>query len=165
MNNSVESSAWIEAVRLECNGSREPMRDQEFREFFKDSSFLHHDMQGLLATTTLRLAVVTLLWDMVNVNEERTAEEYVACVKAIDREFHITDEEAGRLISAVDLLRARHRQLEDALALINQSYNAAQKNRLMHVLIEIAKADGHIDDAESEFAAYLRDKLLLVELS
>ena len=134
---------------------------QPFKDLFFNRNVLESDSRGKPAQQQLRLAVATLLWDMSMADGERSPAEFVEIVRLLDHEFHIMDDEAGKLLQASQVLSHYHDHLERALGEINRGYNRDQKEYLIELLIKLAKADGHIDESEREFASYLREKLNL----
>ncbi len=134
---------------------------KSFKDYISGKTFLELDKDGKPTNVKLRVAVVALLWEMAHVDGHRDPKEYEQIVTAIDREFHLMDEQTGHLIMTADFLRRESDQVNRYITEINQSYDREQRLHLYDLIIQVAHADRRITKEEESFAEFLKLKFEL----
>lgn len=132
-----------------------------FKDAFSTTTFLEKDASGRIVDRRLRICVAVLLWEMANIDGNRSDEEFSTIVRSIDHEFHFTDTESGEVISAAAYLKQQQVLLERIVAEINDGYSIEQRRHLFDLILDVAEADNHVVPSERALAIYLKEKLKL----
>ncbi len=137
------------------------MKDDDFTELPGQARVLELDSRGRPTNKFVRLAVITLLWQMANCDGEMSQNEFIELVRSAGHEFHSMDEDVGLLIEESSFFEAKSAEFEGLFREINLAYSAAQRLRLFEMIWNVAKADGKIVLYERAFGQFVRSKLNL----
>lgn len=114
---------------------------------------------GAAAEHGLHVATAALLLEMMRMDSSVTAEETFVVTRALQARFGLASQEVDALMT---LATEEARQATDYFqftSLINQTFSAEQKTRLVEDLWRVAFADGHLDAHEQHFMSKISDLL------
>lgn len=89
----------------------------------------------------VRCAAAALLLEMAHLDDVLEPAEQVAIVKAVKESFELSPEQAEELIACANEERTQATDYHQFTTLINQRFDAAQKERLIEALWRVAYAD------------------------
>lgn len=107
----------------------------------------------------LDVATAALLIEVARMDTQVSDKERDQVLSSIGKRFHLTDDEATRLM---DLAQAQASQATDYYqftSLINQHFSQEEKYRIIEQLWEVAYADGRLDMYEEHYIRKIADLL------
>jgi uncharacterized tellurite resistance protein B-like protein len=131
------------------------------RGLVSSKAFLGVDAEGRPADKRLRVCIAALLWEMAVVDGVLKVEEVEEIVRALHKQFGLTDEEAVETVEIIDYLKRQQSLLSGFLKEINERLNLSQRKLLFSLIHEVALADGYLHPHEKKFAEQLQIKLKL----
>jgi uncharacterized tellurite resistance protein B-like protein len=134
---------------------------KKYRDLDAAKTFLETDAHGRPSTQRLKICVVTLLWEMAKVDHAISKIEFARMISLIDSEFHVLDRQASELLRAAEYLERERSKLDEFIGEINRAFDPEQRQHLVDMLVEVAKADGMFNVEEKTFATILKEKLNL----
>jgi uncharacterized tellurite resistance protein B-like protein len=106
---------------------------------------------GAASQHALHLATAALLLEMMRMDSAVTAEETATVTKALQTRFGLgADEVETLMVLAADEARQATDYFQFT-SLINKSFSAEQRVRIIEYLWQVAFADGHLDAHEQHF--------------
>ncbi|MDP2823857.1 MAG: TerB family tellurite resistance protein [Sulfuritalea sp.] len=114
---------------------------------------------GVAAEHALHLATAALLLETMRMDSSVAADETAAVAKALQMQFGLDAQQVGALMA---LAEEEARQATDYFqftSLINKSFDAGQKARIIEYMWQVAFADGHLDAHEQHFMRKIADLL------
>lgn len=128
---------------------------------FLPERLLERDRDGNFTSRSTHIAVVALLTAMAGIDKEYHPDEFTEVVRVMAHEFHLMDEEAGDLRDIADFMIRDLKSLDIFVDTINKHYSPPQKERVLELVWQVARADGRIDAAETRLAEKIRARLKL----
>jgi uncharacterized tellurite resistance protein B-like protein len=114
---------------------------------------------GAASQHALHLATAALLLEMMRMDSAVTAEETATVTKALQTRFGLgADEVETLMVLAADEARQATDYFQFT-SLINKSFSAEQRVRIIEYLWQVAFADGHLDAHEQHFMSKIADLL------
>jgi len=114
---------------------------------------------GAASQHALHLATAALLLEMMRMDSAVTAEETATVTKALQTRFGLgADEVETLMVLAADEARQATDYFQFT-SLINKSFSAEQRVRIIEYLWLVAFADGHLDAHEQHFMSKIADLL------
>jgi uncharacterized tellurite resistance protein B-like protein len=107
----------------------------------------------------LRLAAAALLLEMTRMDHKVLPEERAAVAKAVQEHFGLDEQHAEELLTCAEAERAQSTDYYQFTSLINQSYSAEDKARLIELLWRVAYADASLDKYEEHMVRKVADLL------
>ena len=105
----------------------------------------------------LQLAAAALLIELSRSDFEKSAEEYLAIEKALQKKFTLSEQEITELIDLAEQENTQATSLYEFTKLINEHFNPEQKFALLTALWEVAVADGNISKYEDHLIRKIAD--------
>ena len=131
----------------------------KIRQYFQPLETLSVDETGRAATSDLHLAVGVLLAEAARSGGSESTEEAREMFRGLEREFNLPAEQVHKLLELSRTSMRDSETLESFIEEISQSYNDAQKQKILAMVWKVLIADGIIDRYESTFAVAVRTKL------
>lgn len=114
---------------------------------------------GVDSQHALQLASAALLLEMMRMDGSVTAEEKAAVTRALQTQFSLGPEEVGALMTLATAEASQATDYFQFTSLINKSFSAEQKVRVIESLWRVAFADGRLDAHEQHFISKISDLL------
>jgi uncharacterized tellurite resistance protein B-like protein len=133
-------------------------------DFFRGGSkTLVNDSSGKPTDDDVKIACGVLLLEMSGADSDYHAEEAQTIVETMKAQFQITEEDALRLLSIADTLRAggEESKLEELFTTINTNFSDKQRELVYAMLWKVVVADGRVDKFEAKLATQFRFRLQL----
>lgn len=114
---------------------------------------------GVASEQALRLATAALLLEMMRMDSSITADETTAVTQALQTQFALDPQQVAALMA---LAGEEARQATDYFqftSLVNKSFGAEQKARIVEYMWQVAYADGYLDANEQHFMRKIADLL------
>jgi uncharacterized tellurite resistance protein B-like protein len=130
----------------------------QIRDFFEQ----HLRFDGAQETDpeeSLRLAAAALLLEMTRMDHQVLPEELAAVLSVLQNHFQLDERRAKELLACAEVERARATDYYQFTSLINQSYTAQQKAKLIELLWRVAFADAHLNKYEEHLVRKISDLL------
>ncbi|WKZ57165.1 MAG: TerB family tellurite resistance protein [Bdellovibrionota bacterium] len=109
----------------------------------------------------LQVACIAVLLHVARIDRECGSNEIRQLVAALNREFRISDVEAGELIEVAELLLKEPGKLDEFSTLLRESLTVEEKQTLLAYAWKIVESDGNIGFQEASLATQLRKDLNL----
>lgn len=109
----------------------------------------------------LRLATAALLIEMMRMDDDIKEEEREAVLIALQAKFDLSKAETTELVRLAEEEARTATDYFQFTSLINQGYDAAQKERVIEHLWEVAYADGGLDRHEEHLMRKIADLLYI----
>jgi uncharacterized tellurite resistance protein B-like protein len=109
----------------------------------------------------LRLATAALLIEMMRMDDDIKDEEREAVVIALQAKFDLSEAETAELVCLAEEEARTATDYFQFTSLINQHFSAAQKQRVIEHLWEVAYADGGLDRHEEHLMRKIADLLYI----
>lgn len=106
-----------------------------------------------------RLAVASLLIEVIQADHTMTDEELIAVRHALSDEFSLNAEDVQALMTAAETSTADATSLFEFTTIINKAFSHAQKVDIMQMLWRAAYADGTLEKHEAHLLRRLADLL------
>jgi uncharacterized tellurite resistance protein B-like protein len=107
----------------------------------------------------LRLAAAALLLEMTRMDHQVLPEELAAVAHALRDAFQLDESQVEELMAFAEAERAHSTDYYQFTSLINQSYGAGQKAKLIELLWRVAYADKVLDKYEEHLVRKIADLL------
>jgi uncharacterized tellurite resistance protein B-like protein len=130
----------------------------QIRDFFEQHLRLDENQQTD-REEALRLAAAALLLEMTRMDHQVLPEELNAVLAAIQDHFRLSEQRAKELFECAEVERAKATDYYHFTSLINQSYTAEQKAKLIELLWRVAFADSHLHKYEEHLVRKIADLL------
>ena len=104
-----------------------------------------------------QLAAATLLVEMSRADFDVQLEELRAVDNAIQRAFHLSDDETADLVAKANAEADHATSMHEFTRLINSHFTESQKYHLIELLWQVAFADGAVDRYEEHFVRKIAD--------
>lgn len=131
----------------------------KIKQFFETHLAPNSDSMARDPEYALRLAVTVLLFEVAESDYQRQPEEKEALLQAVRRSFNLDHAEAEELLSLAQSEHANSTDYYEFTRLINQHYDAEQKNQLIETLWQIAFADQSLHHYEEHVIRRLSELL------
>ncbi len=109
----------------------------------------------------LRLATAALLIEMMRMDDDIKDEERETVVAALQAKFDLSDTETTELVRLAEEEARTATDYFQFTSLINRHFSAAQKERVIEHLWEVAYADGGLDRHEEHLMRKIADLLYI----
>lgn len=132
---------------------------QSIRQFFERHMVPGGDMKGEAAQHALRVATAALLIEVMRTDSQLKEVEGHAVTAAIRERFDLSAEETAALLRLAEAEVEQATDYYQFTALINEHFTAAQKERTIEYLWQVASADHEIDRFERTLVHKIADLL------
>ncbi|MCB0359024.1 MAG: TerB family tellurite resistance protein [Bdellovibrionales bacterium] len=134
---------------------------ESFKDFFEGSAPLRLDKAGKPAARDVVIATVIVLLELAHQDKEFSEEEFTQIIRGLNREFGLSDAEAGMVMEIADYARKNPERGSEATRVINEHFSDEQKEHILSMLWRVVLADGLVDAFETRYAVLLRTRLNL----
>ena len=110
---------------------------------------------------SLELACTVLLCEVMRADGNLCAEEEIVLVHLVQAEFALSSQDAISLIDEAKVLCDDATDFQKFTSIINKSYDAQERTKIVALLWQLANADGHIDAVEEHTIRRIADLLYL----
>lgn len=131
---------------------------RDLREFIKNRPAIDGKRPS---AKELQVACIAVLLHTAQIDRNFGSNEIRQLVAALNREFGITDVEAGELIEIAELLLREPGKLADFSKLLREALTVKEKQMLVAYAWKIAESDGALEYEEASLATQLRKDLNL----
>lgn len=131
------------------------------KEFFNQFMALDSPAADAATQHVLQIATAALLLEMMRMDSTVTDKEMATVALTLQTRFGLTAKELDTLMR---LATEEARQATDYFqftSLINRSFDAAQKSKVIEYMWQVAYADGHLDAHEQHFMRKIADLLYI----
>ncbi|MCC6220967.1 MAG: TerB family tellurite resistance protein [Deltaproteobacteria bacterium] len=122
-------------------------------EFFKTGASLVVDKTGQPTPSELRIATVCLLIKAGSLDGYFHSDEFDSLVSTLNREFELSNEEAGYNLEVGGLLVDDEVKIESFIKAINANFEESQKVAIIAMMWRVMLADGLVSSHEAAFAS------------
>lgn len=129
------------------------------RELFDGVVPLREDPDN--AAQRLRLATAVLLVETMRAHGARAEVERAALLKALRREFGLTDAQARSLLAQAQAASQQAIDYQSYTSILNERLDEVQKLRVIEAMWQVAYADGRLDATENHVLWRISDLLYL----
>ena len=136
--------------------------------FNKLKEFLHGeqtelsvDRSGNPTDQELQVATAVLLFEMASADSSIARAEANAVCETMASQFSIPEDQIPDLIEMAVAARQREGKIDEFVKVINEHFNAVQKQKILGMIWKVVKADGDIDTFESRFATQMKFRFQL----
>ena len=137
---------------------------RKIAEFFKgEQSGVDVDESGNPTSHDLQVATVVLMVEMASADHEVAPEEAEAVCNAVASQFSVDEEEIPELVQIAIAARQEAGKIDEFVGLINDNFNASQRQRILAMMWKVVLADGRIDKFEERFINQLVSRFQLSE--
>ncbi|MCB0323158.1 MAG: TerB family tellurite resistance protein [Bdellovibrionales bacterium] len=134
---------------------------EKINQFLAGTASLGVESSGQPTARDLQIATAALLVKMAFVDERLADEEMKALVGNLNRQFHLSDTEAGDLLEVADYLRRDQAKLSELINLIHKRFEEAQRITIVAMLCRVMHADGVVTKLEAHLASEVAQSLKL----
>lgn len=124
---------------------------------------LHQTKAGAPADRQLSVAVAMLLLEMSGRDEDYAPQEVGTILRALANEYKVDKDPMLEIVSEADRERKVKEKVNQAVRLINDSYNDSQKITIISLLWKVLISDGKIEKSESNYIEQIRNRFHLTD--
>lgn len=110
---------------------------------------------------TLKLAAIALMIEVMRVDDDKSKQEVDIIIQAAMSKFGIDHQQALELIELAELELQDATDYHQFTSLINQGYDALQKQLIIEYMWQVAFADGQLDPYEEHVIRKVSDLLYI----
>lgn len=122
-------------------------------------SALEIDSNEELTEKELMVGSMIFLLKIADADNQVSGEEITEIVRALNREFEKTDEEAGHIIEVAQVLKNNPSNLDNIATQISQHATNEQKLKICSLIWKVILADGQVKAIETAAASNIRNFL------
>jgi uncharacterized tellurite resistance protein B-like protein len=108
---------------------------------------------------TIELATAALLVEVARIDQDSSAAEKTAVLRAVREKFELTHDEAERLIALAEEEMKQASDYFQFTSLINRQFTQEQKQRVIELMWRIAYSDAHLSAHENHLMRKVADLL------
>lgn len=132
---------------------------KQLSEFVHGEASLEVDKSGKPVSNELTLGTILALLNMAEADNRFADDEFRSIVASLNREFDLTDEEAGHLIEIAAVLKQDKQKSRELLDSVKHAFSFEQKEIVLSMLWKLVLADGLVEEFEASYAAKIREEL------
>ena len=121
-------------------------------QYLQGTATLEVDKTGQPSRRELQISAAVLLVCMAQVDDSLVDREITSMVSNLNRQFGVTDDQAGDVLEVADFLRRDRAKTDEIIAVINENFEEHQKQTILAMLWKVMQADGMISRLEATFA-------------
>ena len=126
-----------------------------------EKGLLRVDKNGTPITRDLCIATAALMMHTAMADSTMQDYEISAICRALNRQFEMSDADAGLMMEVADYLWRDNTQLDSFLSLVNERLERAQKITVTAMLWKVMISDGLASEIEANFAARVAEAFAL----
>jgi uncharacterized tellurite resistance protein B-like protein len=108
---------------------------------------------------TIELATAALLVEVARIDQDSSADEKTAVLRAVREKFELTHEEAERLIALAEEEMKQASDYFQFTSLINRRFTHEQKQRVIELMWRVAYSDANLSAHENHLMRKVADLL------
>jgi len=136
---------------------------EKLKSIFEGRHELAVDANGAPADEELRAATAVLLLEAAHGDQELLRQEAKTVLRAMQREFGLSAEEARELAGRAEAIRPPAVTLQELTDVVHRGFTPEQRRRVLALVWKIVEADHEETDWEGTFVQFVKERLGLSE--
>ena len=127
------------------------------KDYLRGTASLEVDASGETTQRDLQIATTSLLLYMASIDNRLHEGERRQMVGSLNRQFGLSDSEAGDLLEVADYLIEDKTKLDTLIRKVKESFTESQKITVLALLYKVMIGDGSISDPEVWLASHITE--------